>query len=249
MENPLKMDDLGVPLFLETPTSWKVEWMDQTRCTSTSPHEPRPWRRVRPSGGDFERISKDRHQSQTDKAKDQQSYALAETLFYSLISVKSPLLQRELYFTTLQDGTGQKASMTNTICEGVSTTWVDTSHQSDLLKMYDVGKLRISWDFLRKPPGLKQLDHICMTSQTFHDGHLLWCQKGENTPCGCKLFVSNCKCTENTEKIQKHSQNWIGFALASKCQLCLLQKTFLASSLPKSATIRNQKSHLTSQSF
>ena len=157
------------------------------RCTSTSPHEPLPWRRVQPSGGDFERISKDRHQSQTDKAKDQQSYALAETLFYSLISVKSPLLQRELYFTTLQDGTGQKASMTKTICEGVSTTWVDTSHHCHLLKMYWCRKTSNFMDFLRKPPGLKQLDHICMTSQTFSWWPPAVMPERENTPCGCKL--------------------------------------------------------------
>jgi len=28
MENPIKMDDLGVPLFLETPTSLRFVWSD-----------------------------------------------------------------------------------------------------------------------------------------------------------------------------------------------------------------------------
>ena len=27
MENPIKMDDLGVPLFLETPRSWEIAWI------------------------------------------------------------------------------------------------------------------------------------------------------------------------------------------------------------------------------
>ena len=38
-ENPIKMDDLGVPLFLETPTCWRY----YIRSISSRPHEPTDW--------------------------------------------------------------------------------------------------------------------------------------------------------------------------------------------------------------
>ena len=37
MENPIKMDDLGVPLFLETPTSWNVPGISGVSCTPIVP--------------------------------------------------------------------------------------------------------------------------------------------------------------------------------------------------------------------